>query len=354
MVQPIHPWSPVLPQDPAIPPPPGQTPAPRRDISEIPDTPGDHMSALQRFVQAQNASSGPSTATSVGSVSAGPSVAQIQARLDGFLASASPTYRTAEGNVRVAAAFRLNGGYPNLESVVTGHEPTLRAVANRIGMPDSAVALVKQGRGSPDQVRQLTQALLDAGCLPDPSRGSLGTRVRQMMFDFGVGFDCAGYVRQAFSAAHPTASVAWRSASNEDLSGLGQRGLARTTVDDARPGDLLVLKAPTPHEYGHTAVIYDSRGPTVADRERLRGWAEKTGSRAIAEVADSAALHVLIVDSSFGSSGKADQGGVERQMWVHDQVSGRWLSFEANQVVLSEGVPYAHPVDGVYRAPSGS
>jgi hypothetical protein len=357
MVQPIHPWSP-LPQDPAIPSPPGHTPAPRRDISEIPDAPGDHTSALQRFVQAHTAASDRSTATSVGSVSGSPSVAQIQARLDGFLASASPMYRTPEGNVRVAAPFRINGGYPNLESVVAGHEGTLRAVANRIGMPDSAVALVKQGRGSPDQVRQLTQGLIDAGCLPPPSRGSLGTRIRQMMFDFGVGFDCAGYVRQAFSAAHPTAAVAWRSASNEDLSGLGQRGLTRTTVDDARPGDVLVLKPPAPRQYGHTAVIYDSRGPTVADRKRLDDAAKKTASGAIAEVAGSAALHILIVDSSFGSFGTARRGGVERQMWVHDQVSGRWLSLEADDeadhVSLSEVFPYGHPVDGGYRAPSGS
>jgi hypothetical protein len=278
-------------------------------------------------------------------------VAFIQSQLDSFLAAAVPVYRTPDGNVQVATPFRLPRSYPDYESsVVRPNNRAVCAAARAIGMSDATLNLVLHGRGTPAQVQQLTQRLIDAGRLPPATpEVTLEIRVRQMMIAHGIGFDCAGYVRQAFIAAHPDAGVAWRAPLNEDLTGLAARGMTRLSIDDAQPGDLLVLKPP-PHEFGHTVVVYDVRPLTAEEREHLDRLV--SGTPALAPFAASC-MRVFIFDSSWGSGGNATVGGAQRQKWVQDQTTGKWLSLDGRGYYALFDQPYDHSVEGVYRPAGG-
>ena len=325
-----------------------------RDASQIPDV--SHLTGRPAGRTSGGLSSGLSAGAGV--VAAGPSPSAalaIQSRLDAFLAAATPTYRTPDGDVQVSTPFRLAGAGPH-EAGVKANGVAVRVVAMAIGMSRSEVTLIQQGRATPGQVQRLTQGLIDAGLLPPSGGGgaALSARIRQMMFDHGIGFDCAGYVRQAFVAAHPEGSAArWRTPVNEDLSGLAARGFARLSMSDAETGDIIVLKAPRPTEYGHTLIVYDAHSATRSERAILDTLARIQPT--VGVIANSHCLRVLVVDSSWGSGDDAAAGGVQRQTWFEDQVSGKWLSIEPNgrTFTITESI-YGHAVDGVYRPAGGS
>jgi hypothetical protein len=327
--------------------PPGSRAQPAvRDVSQIPDL--SHLTGPTSGVRSPVA--GPA-ATGLSPAAA----FAIRSRLDAFRAAATPTYHTPEGDATVSAPFRMQGGYPAHEAaVVQSTEATLRAVAKSLGMSNGDVTMIKAGRATPAQVQRLTQGLIDAGKLPPPCGDlSLRARVRQMMFDHGIGLDCAGYARQAFLAAHPGASgVRWRAPTNEDLSGLAARGLVHLSMSDAQAGDLIVLKPPTAREFGHTLIVYDARPATPADIARLSTIGEMDA--VVARIASSPLVHVFVVDASWGCNCKAAEGGVEQRTWFEDRVSGQWVSLEDNRHFSVSNSPYAHPVDGVYRAPGAS
>lgn len=343
--------------DSASPPPPG---ARLRDVTEIYDRPETSPLPLGSAVSVLAAQT-PGRA----------GAAAIQSRLDAFRAAAAPWYHTPEGDVTVAAPFRMQGGWERHEPVVQANAAALRAVARSAGISNGDVDLVAAGRGTPDQVHTLTQALIDAGKLPPAAAGtSLATRIRTMMFDYGIGFDCAGYVRQAFSAAHPGARVAWRPPTNENLSGLSGRGLVPGGIEDAQPGDIIVLGPPSPGQVGHTVVVYDAHSITEGERSWL--WSLATAPPRegqvppdprdvpfIAVAAKSPNVQVLIVDSSWGNTGKPEQGGVARRTWFHDETNGRWVSIDGNDgYSVSDRDPYGqsnqpgHPIEAVYRPAS--
>jgi hypothetical protein len=349
MVQPIHShtFDGVGDLDPTPSSPPTPRPQPAiRDASQIPDV--SHLTGPSSSLRSPVAGAAPTGLSPAAALA-------IQSRLDAFRATATPIYHTPEGDAKVATPFRLQGGYPAHEAaVVQSTQATLRAVAKSIGMSDGDVTMIKAGRATPAQVQRLTQGLLDAGRLPPPAANlTLEARVRQMMFDHGIGLDCAGYARQAFIAAHPGASgVHWRAPANEDLSGLGARGLVHLSMSDAQPGDLVVLNRPTAKDYGHTLIVYDARPATPADHEVVRSM--KSINPVIGQIAESPLLRVLVVDASWGCNGDAAQGGVQQRTWFEDPVSGQWLSIESDRHYSIDSSPYAHPVDGVYRAPGGS
>jgi hypothetical protein len=350
MVQPIHPHAfdgaGDLDSTPSSQPPASRPQPAIRDASQIPD-----LSHLTRPSSGLPSPVGGPAPTGLSRIAA----LAIQSRLDAFRAAATPIYHTPEGDVKVAAPFRLQGGYPAHEAaVVQSTQATLRAVAKSIGMSDGEVTVIKAGRATPAQVQRLTQGLIDAGRLPPPAGTvTLEARVRQMMSDHGVGLDCAGYARQAFVAAHPGASgVRWRAPVNEDLSGLAARGLVNLSMSDAQTGDLVVLKAPTAREYGHTLIVYDARPATTADLELLQTITAI--DPVVASIAKSPLLRAIVVDASWGSYGDATRGGVQQRTWFEDPVSGRWLSIEPGRQYSVDKSPYAHRVDGVYRAPGGS
>ncbi|MGO9838101.1 MAG: hypothetical protein ACLP1X_28290 [Polyangiaceae bacterium] len=328
-------------------PPSAPIPPRTRDVSELPDAGG----ALPGRLTAR-----PTPLVGVGATrtvtrSADAVVAQ---RLDAFRALATPTFHTTEGDVAVRIPFRMNSEYYGHAAVVSGNAAALASAARRVGLTDDVVALAKAGRATPLQVTRLTQGLIGEGRLPAAAQGAPGLdlRVRTMMFDHGVGLDCAGYVQQALLAARGVtrANLGLRPPLMENLSGLAERGYVRVSLQEARAGDLFILKPPAPstndpRPVGHTAIVRDSYPTTGGELDRLTGTAHIS-----TEAATSGRWTTIVVDSSWGCGGSPGRGGVDRRIFWHETVSDQWAWTEDAGRIGSGALPYEHAIDGMYRA----
>ena len=126
-----------------------------------------------------------------------------QKRLDSFLSAANAPYRVNGHEVRVTPAFRMQGGY--------GPRPERATAALKKALPPELVRelgrrldVIAGGKGTPEEIQRVTQSLIDRGHLAAASGGSPRDRVRQLMFDFGIGLDCSGFAYQAHAAARGT------------------------------------------------------------------------------------------------------------------------------------------------------
>jgi hypothetical protein len=303
----------------------------------------------------------------------------LQQRLQVFFDAAKPTYRVPVGDneaveVEVAAPFRIavtrdrnvqpprgrsdplveapRRRYEAQETTVRGHHDELQAIARRIGIP--SVEEIVVGRGTPAQVQALTQALLYANKLPPPQPGeSLEVRVRRMMCDYGIGFDCSGYVQRAFLSAHGVtrAQAGFGKVINESLSGLSRPRFSRVAPEDSRPGDILSLGPPPLGTTGHRLIVFDAHEASPAELDRY----SVHGAGALDEH-----VTVLVVDSSFGSGGDPAKGGLERQTWLYEAASKRWgvvsparvegtREFPENVTMASMPYDGVHPLIGVFH-----
>jgi hypothetical protein len=282
----------------------------------------------------------------------------IQQRLDAFKASATPTFHTKDGDVNVPIPFRMtvppsvlesadprNQTFVAREHVVEANSTDLGVIARGAGLTQGQVEALKLGRSTPETIRRVSQALIDAGKLPPGTSADAAPRVRTMMSDYGIGIDCAGYVQQAFLASRGTtrAQTGLKPIDAEDLSGLSRKGFARVASTDIRAGDLFILGRPKSGEAGHTVIVRDSRMATPEEAQALKACATGWGNP------DPSTIRRLEVDSSWGSSGDAQKGGVQRHFWWHDEASDRWMS-ESTGAWETGKTPYRdHPIDGIYR-----
>ncbi len=285
-----------------------------------------------------------------------PRYARLQRALDAFQAAMTPTYRTRYGDVNVSATFRMNG-VPATKSA-----SELETVARRAHVPFDAVMQCRLGRGNPEQIHALTQALIDQGKLEPAPGEPLRKAVREMMQKYGIGVDCAGYVQQAL--LHATglnrAGARLRSLDNEDLSGLARRGYRRVDApSDVRPGDLVELGAPVPtrddpdpDRVGHRAIVYDQHVATAADMRHLLTYGDAASAFSVG-----GPIRVLDVDSSWGCGGLAELGGVQRERWWYNEATRDWgwlIADEggAERSFVVTPTPYGHPIappNGMYR-----
>jgi hypothetical protein len=273
----------------------------------------------------------------------------VQRRLDAFRESATPTYHLPGGTeVAVATPFRM-AGYPASEALVQANRAELAALVREHGMGPLYPFTI--GRATPEQIQVLTQALVDRGRLP-PSDGKLtpAERVRRMMTEYGLGCDCAGYTQQAFLAARGLTRAQAGFApdrTGESLSSLPRPPFVRVAPGDARAGDIVVLDAPRGESVGHRLIVYDRRD---ASTEYLAGLHGDEGDLTKLR---SGRVSILQVDSSFGSGGDPQRGGVQRQTWLYDAASNQWGRVSADDHVVMTGLPYdgQHPLRGIFHYP---
>jgi len=140
--------------------------------------------------------------------------------------------------VAVATPFIMRPAYTAQRAFLASPKnlAAMEKVAADAHLSDGALFRVQSGRGTPEEIHQLTQALIDA---QPPGKIRTPLDVRELMFDHAIGLDCAGYVQQAYLRAKGrTASQAgFDSITYENLSGLAQRGYTRiTALADVRPG----------------------------------------------------------------------------------------------------------------------
>ena len=281
---------------------------------------------------------------------AAPSSAAIQSKLNRFMARAASPYRMAGKDVRALPAFRMNGGM-NQGKASEYVARIQRALAPDVFRKVAAdVGHVTAGKGSPEQLHRVTQALIDSPIGKHYSATETG--LRQLMWDHGIGMDCSGYVHHAFLAARGVAAEgAARFGLGDPLvSGLqapSSSVFARVEPRNARPGDLIVLTNGSDGT-GHKVIVFARHEvpPGTQMHERT--------SKAFGGSANSR-IHLLEVDSSWGAGGQPERGGVQRRVWAYDEGSRRWASLEKDSrgqwhAFASQKLgPYDHDLQGIYR-----
>jgi hypothetical protein len=290
----------------------------------------------------------------------------VQRGLDEFLNRMIAVYRALDGTMAAVPPPFVMCHYDKAAGICKGwpaqqdkakeapHKAHVASVMKNKRIAQ-VIWLVQEGRGSPEQIRLVTQALIDDSAL-DEYTGALDKRIRQMMFDYMIGSDCAGYVQQAYLSATGIGRGAahFRDIGNEDLGDsapdLARRGFMR--IDDppaAMPGDLVVLDVvPPDRPPGHRAIVYSRHEATDAEKQEL---ANKFPSPL--SVPAGASVYVLELDSSWGNSGLAQQGGVQRRtFWYNPGGTPKWVwtyMTDGMNSWSSGDQPYNHRLRGFYR-----
>ncbi|MBX3203501.1 MAG: hypothetical protein KF764_00470 [Labilithrix sp.] len=291
-----------------------------------------------------------SEAERTAAAAAGQAAVATQERLDSFRAHFSGPYEVDGQTVEARPMFRMNGGAN--EATGLAHEAALRAICAKAKVPDVAVGNARVGRPTPGQLRQVTQALIDAGKLPPGLDSSRETRIRQMQWTWGIGVDCAGYTEQAARAAR--GAKAERPTHGDAFTGLAHDPkMRKIDVARIRPGDVIHLDPPTARDVGHNVVVYDRHVASAAERARMSAAA---GPKAAELFAGKGPFHVLEVDSSWGAGvDGGDHGGFRRDTWVYDEGSFTWGYFDGKSKAFhtSETGPHDEPYMGAFR-PKGT
>jgi hypothetical protein len=279
----------------------------------------------------------------------------VQQGLDAFRMSTAAWYHTPSGDVVAAAPFlmgpetdpRTGATEAPTKPVGPEEQAELERAQRRTGLDADAMHRIHVGRGTPEEVRRITQALID-GQADDTVWTPLG--VRELMVEHQIGFDCAGYTQQAYlRATGMTADQArFDVPLNESLAGLAGRGYARIReLANVRAGDIIAFDPPPGKTVGHRAIVYDQRIATASDMRTL------VSSGAGQHFAVGGPIRVLEMDSSFGSHGFVDSGGAERQTWLYNETTRAWAHLtldEDTTAITLWSTLYNHPLEGFYRS----
>jgi hypothetical protein len=294
-----------------------------------------------------------STSTSNATATATAAKSQTQIALDDYRASFSGPYRVDGHAITAPPQFRMNAGYNQKNADASRAE--LTAICARAHAPNPSRAL--QGHPTGPELVAITQALIDAGKLP-ASPGDLGTRIKAMQWQWGIGIDCTDYVLPAAKriAGKTDPSIRFDVMQKGQPFPLPSPGcdyfqnadnnphLARVKIADARPGDVLCLDAP-PDEHGHRdgrhrAIIYSHE---IADPQKKAALATKYGPE-LARFAAHGAVHVIEVDSAWGA-GKfgGAYGGVRRDVLFFNEETKQWAQINAR--VAPPNAPVFEPTE---------
>lgn len=295
-----------------------------------------------------------------------PKADPTKAKLDQVEKDLTPTYTVKVDGKDVSAdvptPFRMNGGInqPTPEEASKKMTDTLQKGKVWPKDPKAAKELQQAilqnayGRATPKQIQLVTNKLIDAGALKpylDKVKADNGgkvdaqglkTAIRRMQWENGVGSDCNGVCRIAYSSVNgKPASAKWGDA----LIPTGANGKSlnpnfkKVDVTAAKPGDMIKLDDVT-GDVGHNVVITDAKTVSAADAGKLSGSPKPTGP-----------LKQVTVMSSWGAGGDEDNpaGGLNKQTWVYDEGSKKWGELKGNNVEWSKtDGPYGHKFVGVY------
>jgi hypothetical protein len=272
-----------------------------------------------------------------------PSAAEIRRNLDAQMQAMSGPYAVAGKQVDLSAAFRMMDGN-NPVSAQRAYVLIKAALPPKtFASVQVSLGVVTAGKGTPAQIRRVTQALIDSPAWKKYEKLPAEDGIRQLMWDHCIGADCSGYVHHAFLAARN--ATASRYSLGDPLQSAIQAPpkaiFDNVSPQAARSGDVMVLGKK--NGSGHKVIVYDRQ--EIPPGAPLRVAAQKgLGS------APDAKLHVLLVDSSWGAGTVAQSGGVARRAWVYDESQNKWGMLESSTIVPSnDSGPYDHPLQGTYR-----
>lgn len=292
-----------------------------------------------------------------------------QGKIDAYFDKSKTSYTLPDGStVRALPHFRMNEG----DDGAKYQETLTRKLNPKDAAMKRAIHMVAYGRASPDEIKKVTQALIDKGGVEETKllwskeaveQISPNTKfplsdadaVRLMQWDNGVGVDCAGYVQQEFLAVHGGARADWgfdARIGDENLASLkGNKHFQNVKPADAQVGDLMILDKPPGERVGHTVMVQDVHAMTDAERAKFPGI-EKLAKKG-------EPVRVFVVEASFGSGGQGDpaRGGVQRRVFLLNEATGQWGDMRRDwstksdpKVVLSNNSgPYDHPMNGIFH-----
>jgi hypothetical protein len=285
----------------------------------------------------------------------------MQQGLDAFLKSMTPEFRTPEGPASVPITFQMTSNYsnqPDLEKMIK--DPSMVTAMGDAHLTPTRLNVVLQGRGTPGEIRALTQALIDRNGLPPAPELTVAERVREVMFVHHIGIDCAGYTQLAYLSATGLSRSKAEFREDEDLSRLpGSSTYRKIQPENVRPGDICVLGAPPKENVGHRVIVYAQHLATDGDMQDLQSLGAKAATFATRQP-----IRVLQVDSSWGcavvdrtaprSSHEAPAadpqgGGVLRVTCWYSETTKEWAIRDATGFHVTPIGPYDHPLIGFYR-----
>ena len=288
-----------------------------------------------------------------------------RALLDAYQASTKGPYQVDGKTVLAPAQFRMTEGFNR--DAAFGKSTGARAVQARLNDVAAKAGLTEQvqdlryGRGTPEGLVRVTQALIDADKVSFKPNEDPAAGIQALQWKYGIGMDCAGYVYGAIAAVHgnPTA-LGLKSHGNEDFRGLPQNPRF-TSVDPtvARAGDVMVLAGNgTNGNPGHNLMVYSHTLMTDAGAATLHGqWPKNAAADEFFGAADANGvtdtIHKYEVDTSFsaGADGTA-QGGVRRDTLLYNERSGAWAMLRSTTPPTFDkrAVPYNEPaLTGIFR-----
>lgn len=232
----------------------------------------------------------------------------VQRNMDRFLNDCRAPYRVRDQEVRVAPAFRMNGGYgPQDGTAVKLAKKLPPELRRELG---SRIAAVTGGKGNPEEIRRVTQALIDRGELSRFPAPTLEQSIRKLQFAHGIGMDCSGFSYQSslFAAGRGR---------NVGLNEGVPFPKRSESALDARPGDLIVLEGHKVAVYSHEKLAAGAAAPRFPGRPAVDPSFMQGGP-----------VHVFEVDSSWGGGPLGDKGGVARNVWLFNESSREWAYFD--------------------------
>jgi hypothetical protein len=282
---------------------------------------------------------------------AGAAGKRLERGVDSYFRAAASRYVIDGKPVDVVPQFRMVGGR-NDDRVLAGQRAIQKRIGNGQGQfPLEMIGRVFAGRGSAAEVGRITQGLLDAGKLPAPKYPGepAATRVQRMMWEHGVGMDCAGFVQQGLASVHGKTArqLGLQDVHHEDLSAIDRNPhFEKVDIHAARPGDLITLRDTSPSQPGHTVMVARHSFTDGASISKLF----PPGDVARSAFISSKAIEVFEVDSSWGTDPKGEHGGVQRRTWIYNRETSKWAHLHPTVGMVVDDVPYiGHTIDGTFR-----
>jgi len=287
----------------------------------------------------------------------GPSAAErrIAHRLNEFMQKMGGPYQVGGKQVWVPAAFRMVGGMNQLATQAYSARIAQALPPSRFRELAPIVGTVVSGKGTPGEVQRLTQALINSPAFDAYKSMPPKQAVRELMWHFGIGMDCSGYVHRAFlysrgsgpDGSAPSSKYALGNPLASNIQHMPTGAFQRVSPADARAGDIVVLTN-GPDGTGHKLIVYDR--DRLAPGSALHRAVERgLGSSAKARI------DLFRVDSSWGAGGVPEQGGVKREFWAYDESSGKWATLVEggsghwHSFASGKAGPYDHDLKGFYR-----
>jgi hypothetical protein len=279
------------------------------------------------------------------------SQADLRKRIDDYFDLANTEYGFPDGgtNVKARSQFHIASvGDPERDA--EGIEKLLGKSlgAKAASSLHTVIRCAAYGRARPDEIKTITQHLIDAGELDAVRRDNPGLSdqqvVRALQGKFNIGLDCAGYVQLAFiygfTGKHDDAICNLASSklredlglkakrSDENLAALPAKHFTEVGFLKGQTGDLFVLAWRKGERDWHTVMVVDH---TV-----------------------SGDVHTFLVDASWGFLYGDDAAGIARRKFVYDDSTARWWDIhpiDGTKVNENSIGPYKeHPIKGMYRA----